>query len=54
MERIIDFHDSLKRAQVDGRPLFDANKGEAPVRRAGAGNTILWNFSLELKRTELK
>jgi len=54
MERIIDFHDTLKRTQIDGRPLFDVNKGESPTRRAGPGNTISWNFSLELKRTELK
>mgnify|MGYP000403927609 CR=1 FL=1 len=53
MDRIIDFHDTLKRVKVNGQPLFDPNKGEPPTRRAAPGNVIAWNFSLELRRSEL-
>lgn len=53
MDRIIDFHDTLKRAKVNGQPLFDPTKGEPPTRRAAPGNLIAWNFSLELRRSEL-
>lgn len=54
MDRVIDFHDTLKHAKAGGQPLFNPARGEPPTRRAAPGNLIAWNFSLELRRAELQ
>jgi hypothetical protein len=48
---ITDFYDALRKAKLDGQPMFSPDGGEQlSYRLAGAQET--WNFSLELQRTE--
>ena len=32
--------------------MFDPNKGQELSQRVGPGGSLIWNFALELKRTE--
>jgi hypothetical protein len=48
---ITDFYDALRKAKLDGQPMFSPAGGDQlSYRLAGAQET--WNFSLELQRTE--
>ncbi|MCS7089732.1 MAG: hypothetical protein RMN51_01545 [Verrucomicrobiota bacterium] len=50
---VIEFSSALRKAQVRGRPLFDAQKGEPfTQRRMPNANMVSWNFTLELSRPE--
>ena len=43
----------MRKATVNGQPMFDMTKGKEPNQRLGPGGTIVnWDFTLELKRTE--
>ncbi len=43
----------MRKATVNGQPMFDFTRGKEPELRLGPGGTIVnWNFTLELKRTE--
>ena len=43
----------MRKATINGQPMFDMNKGKEPNQRLGPGGTIVnWDFTLELKRTE--
>jgi hypothetical protein len=48
---ITDFYDALRKAQVNGQPMFVINGGD-PLSYRQNGNQVTWNFSLELRRTE--
>jgi hypothetical protein len=45
---ITDFYDSLRKAQSNGQPMFSANGGDQLSYRQN-GNTVSWNFGLELR-----
>jgi len=44
---ITDFYDALRKAQVNGQPMFNTTGGEIISTRL-TGNQVSWNFSLEL------
>jgi hypothetical protein len=48
---LIDFEVAIRKATVNGQPLFDPNKGNN-VSYQGSPGGIAWNLVLELKRTE--
>ena len=48
---ITDFYDALRKAQLNGQPMFNPDGGEQLTYRQN-GNQVTWNFSLELRRTE--
>jgi hypothetical protein len=48
---ITDFYDTLRKAQLNGQPMFVAGGGD-PLSYRKNGNQVTWNFSLELRRTE--
>ena len=52
-QKIIDFYDALRKAKLNGQPLFDARpaSGDQLVYRQ-AGDKVTWNFALELKHVE--
>jgi hypothetical protein len=50
---VIEFYGAMRKAVLNGQPMFDANKGQELSTRTGPGGTVVnWNFALELKRTE--
>ncbi|MGC3957829.1 MAG: hypothetical protein QM813_07735 [Verrucomicrobiota bacterium] len=46
------FYGDIRKAMVNGQPIFDFNKGQQLSTRAMPGGLVSWNFGLELKRTE--
>ena len=49
--QITDFYDALRKAQLNGQPMFNPEGGE-PLTYRQSGNQASWNFSLELRHTE--
>lgn len=49
--QVIDFNDALRKAPLNGQPMFAPNSGDQLVYRQ-SGNAVTWNFSVELQRTE--
>jgi len=49
---VIEFYGAMRKAMLNGQPMFDPNKGQELSQRAGPGGNLVWNFTLELKRTE--
>lgn len=50
---VLKMYADMRKATVNGQPMFDFTKGKEPELRLGPGGTIVnWNFTLELKRTE--
>jgi hypothetical protein len=47
---ITDFYAALRKAQVNGRPMFLASQGDL-INYRQTGNQVSWNFSLELSRS---
>jgi len=45
------FYDAVRKAEVDGQPMFDASGDEAPTFRTMV-NTVSWQFSLMLKHKQ--
>jgi hypothetical protein len=59
VQQVLDFEKAVWKyrttdAQGQGQPLFDPNKGEGLNWRTGSNGTILWSFSVELKRSEVQ
>lgn len=50
---LIDFYNDIRKAKLEGKEIFKPTS-ESLTYRAGAGGTVSWNFSLELKRTEIQ
>jgi hypothetical protein len=48
---ITDFYDALRKAQLNGQPMF-SNTGGEPLSYRLAGGQETWNFALQLQRTE--
>jgi hypothetical protein len=46
-----DFYDPIRKAQINGRPMFDPNGGDQLTYHQYA-NSVNWNFSLVLKHAE--
>lgn len=51
---LIDLEKTLRKSQVNDKPVFDVNRGEPLNYKATPGGVVTWNFSLELKRTEVQ
>jgi hypothetical protein len=49
--KIINFNDGLRKAQLNGQPMFTTEGGEPLVYRQ-SGSQATWNFALDLQRTE--
>ncbi|MGA9776668.1 MAG: hypothetical protein ACLPRE_14590 [Limisphaerales bacterium] len=45
------FYDAVRKAEVDGQPMFDTSAGEPPTFRTMVG-TVSWQFSLMLKHKQ--
>ena len=52
--QIQGFYTDLRKAEINGKQIFDISKGDSPTDRSGPGGVVSWNCSLELKRTEAK
>jgi len=50
-QKIIDFYDALRKGKLNGQPVFDPTPLDQLVYRQ-SGNTVVWNFSLQLLHTE--
>jgi hypothetical protein len=48
---LFDFNTAMQKTTNNNRLMFDPQGGE-PVSPKGRGNTVTWNFSLQLQRTE--
>jgi hypothetical protein len=53
IQTLYDFERDMRKATVDGQPLFDESKGESLQFRA-QGASASWTLVLELKRTEVQ
>jgi hypothetical protein len=53
VKRLLDFDSDIRKAVINGQPLFDANAGDHVTYRSAAGGTVNWSCVLELKRTEV-
>jgi len=53
IQSLYDFERDMRKAVVDGQPLFDSNKGESLQFRA-QGASANWTLVLELKRAEVE
>lgn len=52
---LIEFSAAMRKAELDGQPMFDPQKGEQLSYRMNPGSSsVNWNFSLELKRAEVE
>ena len=50
---VLKMYADMRKATINGQPLFSFTGGKEPELRLGPGGTIVnWNFTLELKRTE--
>jgi hypothetical protein len=49
--QITDFYDALRKAQLNGQPVFSSEGGEQLTYHQNV-NQASWNFSLELRHTE--
>jgi hypothetical protein len=51
---LIDFSQAMRKARVNDKPMFDPNLGEQLNTRTVRGDTMTWNFTLVLKRSEVR
>jgi hypothetical protein len=49
---VYKFYADIRKVSPGNQVLFDPNKGQQLSTRAGPGGVVIWNFSLELNRTE--
>ena len=49
---VVDFDADIRKAVVNGQPLFDPIAGDHVTYRDSAGGNVNWSCVLELKRTE--
>jgi hypothetical protein len=55
VQQVMDFEKAVRKSKdPQGQPLFDPNKGEYLNYRTGPNGTILWSFTVELKRSEVQ
>ena len=52
VKRLLDFDSDIRKAVVNGQPLFDPNAGDHVTYRSGPGGNVNWSCVLELKRSE--
>ena len=52
VKRLLDFDADIRKAAVNGQPLFDPNAGDHVTYRSGPGGAVSWSCVLELKRSE--
>jgi hypothetical protein len=52
VKQLLDFDADIRKAAVNGQPLFDPNAGDHVTYHSGAGGTVSWSCVLELKRSE--
>jgi hypothetical protein len=50
-QKVIDFYDALRKGKLNGQPVFEATPLDQLVYRQ-SGNTVVWNFALQLLHTE--
>jgi hypothetical protein len=53
VQQLYNFEGAMRKVEINGQPLFAAGKGES-LSYQTRGNDITWNFSLELKRSEMQ
>jgi hypothetical protein len=53
VKRLLDFDSDVRKAVINGQPLFDPNAGDHVTYRSAAGGTVSWSCVLELKRSEV-
>jgi hypothetical protein len=57
VQQVLDFEKSVRKAPnpttKDGQLLFDPNKGDYLSYRPGPNGSVVWGFSVELKRSEV-
>jgi hypothetical protein len=53
VKRLLDFDADIRKAVINGQPLFDPNAGDHITYRSAAGGTVSWSCVLELKRSEV-
>jgi hypothetical protein len=55
VQQIYAFDGALRKVQVNGQTLFDPTKGDSPsYQTAPGGSALNWNFTLELRRSEVQ
>ena len=54
-KQIVDFYGAVRKVTTGDppQPLFDVSKGDSVRYQAGPGGALMWNFALELKRSEV-
>ncbi len=52
VKQVVEFEAAMRKATIDGQPLFDGNKGEGLSWQNQGPAAVSWKFSLELKRGE--
>jgi hypothetical protein len=50
--QITDFFDALRKAQLNGQPMFNVDGGDQQPNYHQSGSQATWSFSLELRHTE--
>jgi hypothetical protein len=50
--QITDFFDALRKAELNGQPMFNVEGGDQQPTYRQSGTQASWNFSLELRHTE--
>jgi hypothetical protein len=53
VQKIYQFEGAMRKATVNGQPLFDPTRGES-LNYHTVGQNLSWSFALELKRTEVQ
>jgi hypothetical protein len=48
---LFDFNTAMQKVTANGRPMFNS-QGSEPVNPRQTGNTVTWNFSLQLQNAE--
>lgn len=54
IQSLIRFEADMRKAEINGQPLFDRDRGESISTRQTGPTAVSWNFSLELKRAEMQ
>ena len=49
---VIEFYGAMRKATLNGQPMFDSAKVQELSQRAVPGGNLVWSFGLELKQTE--
>src|SRR6266699_1913185 len=49
VKQVVEFEAAMRKATIDGQPLFDGNKGEGLSWQNQGPAAVSWKFSLELK-----